>query len=84
MLYLSGAQIEKISTEEIIEKVVKEIEKKVSIWVCDIKGIMYYIDNSNNVYDSEEVMKNKVNPKIIAKTKLKYFIGVTKDASANL
>ena len=24
------------------------------------------------------------NPKIIAKTKLKYFIGVTKDASANL
>ena len=30
MLYLSGAQIEKISTEEIIEKVVKEIEKKVS------------------------------------------------------
>ena len=44
-----------------------EIEKKVSIWVCDIKGIMYYIDNNNNVYDSEEVMKNKVNPKIIAK-----------------
>ena len=28
---------------------------------------MYYIDNNNNVYDSEEVMKNKINPKIIAK-----------------
>ena len=44
-----------------------EIEKKVSVWVCDIKGIMYYIDNNNNVYDSEEVMKNMTNPKIIAK-----------------
>ena len=30
MLYLSGTQIEKISTEEIIEKVVKEVQKKVS------------------------------------------------------
>ena len=30
MLYLSGSQIEKISTEEIIEKVVKEVQKKVS------------------------------------------------------
>ena len=30
MLYLSGAQIEKISTEEIIEKVVKEVQKKIS------------------------------------------------------
>jgi len=47
--------------------IASQIEKKVSIWVCDIKGIMYYIDNDNNVYDSEEVMKNKVNPKIIAK-----------------
>ena len=44
-----------------------EFEKKVSIWVCDIKGIVYYIDNNNNVYDCEEVMKNKVNPRIIAK-----------------
>ena len=30
MLYLSGTQIEKISTEDIIEKVVKEVQKKVS------------------------------------------------------
>ncbi len=30
MLYLSGTQIEKISTEEIIEKVVKEVQKKIS------------------------------------------------------
>ena len=30
MLYLSGNQIEKIPTQEIIEKVVKEVQKKVS------------------------------------------------------
>ena len=44
-----------------------QIQKKVSVWVCDIKGIMYYIDNDYNVYDTAEVMKNLPNPKIIAK-----------------
>ena len=30
MLYLSGLQIEKVPTENIIEKVVEEVQKKVS------------------------------------------------------
>ena len=28
---------------------------------------MYYIDDSFNVYQTEDIMLNKVNPKIIAK-----------------
>jgi len=43
------------------------IEKKVNVCVRDIKGIMYYIDNDGNVYDTEECMGNQKNPKIIAK-----------------
>ena len=43
------------------------IEKKVNVCVRDIKGIMYYIDKDNNVYDTEECMGNQKNPKIIAK-----------------
>lgn len=40
---------------------------KVEVWVEDIKGIVYYIDKDNNVYDPEDIELNKINPKIIAK-----------------
>ena len=41
--------------------------KKVDVWAQEIQGIIYYIDNLNNVYQAEDIMINKVNPKIIAK-----------------
>ena len=41
--------------------------KKISIWAQDIKGIIYYIDESNNVYDTKDVYENIINPKIIAR-----------------
>lgn len=40
--------------------------KNKSVWVQDIKGIMYYIDEMKNVYATEDIMKNIVNPRIIA------------------
>jgi len=41
---------------------------KVDIWAQDIKGIIYYIDKNNNVYDTEDIMNNDKYPKrIIAK-----------------
>jgi hypothetical protein len=40
---------------------------KIEVWAEDIKGIVYYIDKLNNVYDTGDIIKNKVNPKIIAK-----------------
>ena len=33
----------------------------------EILGIIYYIDNNNNVYQAEDIVSNKINPKIIAK-----------------
>jgi len=41
--------------------------QKVEVWVQDIQGIVYYIDKSNNVYQAEDIVSNKINPKIIAK-----------------
>ena len=41
--------------------------QKVEVWAQDIQGIIYYIDNKNNVYQTEEIVINKMNPKIIAK-----------------
>jgi hypothetical protein len=43
------------------------LAKKRDVWVQDIKGIQYFIDNSGNVYNHNEVLANKVNPAIIAK-----------------
>ena len=39
----------------------------VDVWAQDIKGIMYYIDGKNNVYQAEDIIINKINPKIISK-----------------
>jgi hypothetical protein len=45
----------------------KPIGKKIEVWAQDIQGIIYYIDNNYNVYQAEDVIQGKGNPKIIAK-----------------
>lgn len=40
---------------------------KVEVNTIDIKGIVYYIDNTGNVYDPEDIVSNNINPKVIAK-----------------
>ena len=41
--------------------------QKVEVWAQDIQGIVYYIDKFNNVYDTADIIKSQINPKIIAK-----------------
>ena len=41
--------------------------QKIEVWAQDIQGIIYYIDKACNVYQAEDIISNKVNPKIIAK-----------------
>ena len=36
----------------------------------DINGILYYIDKFNNIYKTDDIIENKVNPSIIAKYKI--------------
>jgi len=45
----------------------KNITQKIEVYVQDIQGIVYYIDKNNNVYQAEDIISNKTNPKIIAK-----------------
>ena len=45
----------------------KEQTQNVEVWAQDIQGIIYYIDKIGNVYQMEDVISNKTNPKIIAK-----------------
>jgi hypothetical protein len=46
---------------------VKINTQKIEVWAQDIQGIIYYIDKFNNVYQAEDIVVNKLNPKIIAK-----------------
>jgi len=44
--------------------------KAVEVIAREVMGIVYYLDQHGNVYDTEDVMNNIVNPKIIAKYEL--------------
>lgn len=41
--------------------------QRIEVWAQDIQGIMYYIDKNGNVYQTEDIVMNMMNPKIIAK-----------------
>jgi hypothetical protein len=45
----------------------ENIMQKMEVFAEDIKGIVYYIDKFNNVYQTEDILANKENPRIIAK-----------------
>jgi hypothetical protein len=40
---------------------------KKQVWVQEIKGIQYFIDDSNNIYLHEDILNNIKNPTIIGK-----------------
>tara|TARA_B110000858_G_C17792825_1_gene470838 strand:+ start:1353 stop:1865 length:513 start_codon:yes stop_codon:yes gene_type:complete len=40
---------------------------KIEVSAIDIKGIVYYLDQNGNVYDTEDIISNQKNPRIIAK-----------------
>jgi hypothetical protein len=44
----------------------ENVQSKVEVFVAEIKGIAYYIDNAGNVYSPEDVMSNKDSPRIIS------------------
>ena len=49
------------------EEETKNTGQKVEVWAQEIQGIIYYIDKTGNVYQTEDIMHGKVNPKVIAK-----------------
>ena len=42
-------------------------QKKIQIWIQNINGINYYLDNSNNIYNHCDILNDKPNPTIIGK-----------------
>jgi len=48
---------------------IKKISK-IDVWVKEIKGINYYVDNMNNVYLPGDILSNYTNPRKIGKYEL--------------
>lgn len=42
-------------------------KQKKDVWIQEINGIIYYIDDNNNIYKTEDILSNKINPSIIGK-----------------
>jgi hypothetical protein len=43
---------------------------KIEVKLQEINGILYYIDNNNNIYCTEDIVSNIISPKIIGKYKI--------------
>jgi hypothetical protein len=41
--------------------------QKMEVFAQEICGIVYYIDKFSNVFDTEDIMNEKINPRIVAK-----------------
>ena len=48
------------------EKSETEKYDKIEIFIKEIRGINYYLDNKNNVYKAEDIISNKLDPDVIA------------------
>ena len=47
--------------------VCENVNKTIEVFAQEIQGIVYYLDNYNNVYKTEDIMLNKENPEIVGK-----------------
>ena len=48
-------------------KAQENVIEKIDVWVQDINGINYYIDDNNNIYDPQDVYQHKITPRKIHK-----------------
>ena len=48
------------------EKCETEKFDKIEIFIKEIRGINYYLDDKNNVYKAEDIISNKLDPDVIA------------------
>jgi len=62
-----GTHVKGTPNGEIKDNPPMKTHKKIQVWIQEIRGISYYIDNSNNIYDHHDIVNNKDNPKIIAR-----------------
>jgi hypothetical protein len=64
---LCGTHMKGVPYGLVLCQTATEIPVKVEIIAEEISGIVYYIDYFGNVYKTEDILEDKVNPQIVAK-----------------
>jgi hypothetical protein len=54
------------STEDSIADNSNIIKKQIEVWLEDINGIMYWINDTGQVYNTKDILDNIENPRVIA------------------
>ena len=62
-----GTHVKGTPHGEITQTEVPKTHTKKTCWAQEIKGIIYYIDDCGNVYDTDDILGEAVNPRVIAK-----------------
>lgn len=62
-----GTHVKGTPHGEITQTDAPKTHTKKICWAQEIKGIIYYIDNSGNVYDTDDILGEAINPRVIAK-----------------
>jgi hypothetical protein len=62
-----GTHIKGTPNGEIKDNPPKKTHKKIQVWIQEIHGISYYIDDQENVYNHQDILDNSKNPRIIAR-----------------
>ena len=62
-----GTHVKGTPHGEITQTDAPTTHKKKTCWAQEIKGIIYYIDDEGNVYHTDDILEQTVNPRVIAK-----------------
>ena len=62
-----GTHVKGTPHGEITQTETPKTHTKKTCWAQEIKGIIYYIDDDGNVYDTDDILGEAINPRIIAK-----------------
>ena len=62
-----GTHVKGTPHGEITQSETPKTHTKKTCWAQEIKGIIYYIDNGGNVYDTDDILGEAINPRVIAK-----------------
>ena len=62
-----GTHVKGTPHGEITQTETPKTHTKKTCWAQEIKGIIYYIDDDCNVYDTDDILGEAINPRVIAK-----------------
>jgi hypothetical protein len=62
-----GTHTKNLPFGSVDEVLLSQLNHKINVFTVDVQGILYYIDEKLNVYKTEDIIQDKINPRVVAK-----------------